>query len=208
VRRSAPLVIGHWWQALGDSLVFQLFSLVPGPLVGVLLLLTGGTAVELANAFSSFVFAITVPISVIGLTLVYRRYRDRAKLPSASEAGIVPESTTTMPAYGERNLATCVRQAPEMSRFEPSCQVGPGPAPALPACSIFPRRRLARTRPISGCPMHRSDARSGRLVRSDAYAGPAAHDAGTSLPPSSVIRSPNRARMGAGTIRPAISDSP
>jgi hypothetical protein len=55
-------------------------SLVPGPLVGVLLLLTGGTAVELANAFSSFVFTITVPIF---------GYRANARLPAISRSRAV-----------------------------------------------------------------------------------------------------------------------
>ena len=77
VRHSGAVVNGHWWQALGDSLVFQMFSLIPGPFIGVVLMLFGGQAVDFANAFSSIVYAITVPITVIGLTLAYERYRGR-----------------------------------------------------------------------------------------------------------------------------------
>jgi hypothetical protein len=87
IRRSGKAVSGRWWQALGDSVVFQLFSLVPGPLVGMLLMLTGKAAVNFANGFSAVLFAVTVPISVIGLTQAYERYRARTAPASA-----VPEA--------------------------------------------------------------------------------------------------------------------
>jgi hypothetical protein len=77
IRRSARVVDGRWWQALADSITFQLFSLVPGPLVGMLLMLMGKAAVNFANGLSSILFAVTVPISVIGLTQAYERYRAR-----------------------------------------------------------------------------------------------------------------------------------
>ncbi len=89
VRRSAQVVNGRWWQALGDSVLFQLFSLVPGPLVGMLLMLMGKAAVDFANTLSAVLFAATVPISVIGLTQAYERYRARTA-PAATSAE--PES--------------------------------------------------------------------------------------------------------------------
>lgn len=71
---SSRTVKGRWWHSLGDSLVFQVFALLPGPVIGALLLPLGAATVTFANAFSSFVFAITVPIAIIGLTLSYLRY--------------------------------------------------------------------------------------------------------------------------------------
>jgi hypothetical protein len=97
VRRSGAVVTGHWWQALGDSLAFQLFSLIPGPLVGVVLLLFGGRAVDFANAFSSVVYAITVPITVIGLTLAYERYRGRAVTRARRDLADAPVEPTPIP---------------------------------------------------------------------------------------------------------------
>ncbi|HVL22607.1 MAG TPA: hypothetical protein VM450_00895 [Thermomicrobiales bacterium] len=94
VRKSGHAVTGRWWQVVGDSLVFQMFSLVPGPLVGVLLLLIGGAAVDFANTFSSIVYAITIPITIIGLTQAYQRYRARARKP-APHAEVEPASTAT-----------------------------------------------------------------------------------------------------------------
>jgi hypothetical protein len=77
LRQSRETVRGRWWHALGDSLVFQIIALLPGPFVGALLMLLGKTSVQFANVFSSVVFAVTVPISIIGLTIAYKRYRDR-----------------------------------------------------------------------------------------------------------------------------------
>lgn len=79
---SARTVKGRWWHSLGDSLVFQVFSLLPGPVIGAILLPLGAATVTFANAFSSFVFAITVPIAVIGLTLSYLRYATIAERSS------------------------------------------------------------------------------------------------------------------------------
>src|SRR5215213_9214104 len=87
IRRSRMAVRGHWWRVLGDSLVFQMFALIPGPLVGALLMLFGKSTVEFANAFGSIVYAFTVPISILGLSLVYLRYRSSGA--PALDTGII-----------------------------------------------------------------------------------------------------------------------
>jgi hypothetical protein len=74
---SAIAVRGHWWQALGQALVFQMIAVLPGPLIGLLLLLGGKSTVQFANSASSLVYTITLPVSVIGLTLAYERFRER-----------------------------------------------------------------------------------------------------------------------------------
>jgi len=94
LRQSRETVRGRWWQALGDSLVFQIIALLPGPFIGALLMLLGKTSVQFANAFSSVVFAITVPVSIIGLTIAYQRYRDRPVADAARESVQPPQPTT------------------------------------------------------------------------------------------------------------------
>ena len=84
LKKSMHAVRGRWWHALSDTLIFQLIAVIPGPLVGALLMLFGKTTVDFANTFSSVVFAITVPISIIGLTLAYLRYRDRPVVATAA----------------------------------------------------------------------------------------------------------------------------
>ena len=99
IRRSRMAVRGHWWRVLGDSLVFQMFALIPGPLVGALLMLFGKSTVEFANAFSSIVYAFTVPISIVGLSLVYLRYRPTgAPVLDTAVIGLPPQAAESAPA--------------------------------------------------------------------------------------------------------------
>lgn len=95
LRQSRESVRGRWWHALGDSLVFQIIALLPGPFVGALLMLLGKTSVQFANAFSSVVFAITVPFSIIGLTLAYLHYRDRPVAHAAARDEVRRVDQTT-----------------------------------------------------------------------------------------------------------------
>jgi hypothetical protein len=83
--QSRRVVRGHWLAALADSLLFQVFGLLPGPLVGALLMLLGKATVDFANTFSSVVYALTVPIAVIGLTLSYRRKQRTPSAPALAE---------------------------------------------------------------------------------------------------------------------------
>jgi hypothetical protein len=79
LRDSKNAVVGKWWRVLSDSILFQFIAIIPGPIVGVILMLMGRTSVNFVNTFSAVVYAITVPISVIGLTLAYVRYHDEEK---------------------------------------------------------------------------------------------------------------------------------
>jgi hypothetical protein len=64
---------GGWWRAFVWSFAFNLLGLLPGPLVGAFVLIAGGARVDFANFVSSFVYAVFIPISVIGLTMSYHR---------------------------------------------------------------------------------------------------------------------------------------
>lgn len=92
LRTSAAAVRGHWWQALKRALVFQLVAILPGPLVGVALLLGGKSSVQFANVLSSVVYAVAVPVAVIGLTLAYEEFRERNERQTARV--VAPERET------------------------------------------------------------------------------------------------------------------
>jgi hypothetical protein len=99
IRSSAQAVSGRWWQALGDILVFGIFAFLPGPLVGAILMLLRKTTVEFANAFSSILFALTVPVAVVGFTMAYRLYqRRRAQVPSTAPVDVPVIGVETTPA--------------------------------------------------------------------------------------------------------------
>jgi ABC-type spermidine/putrescine transport system permease subunit II len=70
--------------------VFQVLAVLPGPIIGLALLFMGRTTVQFANALSSIIYAVTVPISVIGITLSYQRFkRLRAEREAAAPEGAV-----------------------------------------------------------------------------------------------------------------------
>lgn len=97
LRRSWRSIKGQTVQAFSDTLVFQILALIPGPLIGAVLMVLGKASVGFANLFAGLVYAITIPISTIGLTLVYMRYRDRAGRVPAGQAAPDPE-TPLVPA--------------------------------------------------------------------------------------------------------------
>jgi hypothetical protein len=98
--KSRHAITGRTMQAFSDSLIFQLLAVIPGPLVGALLMIAGKASVDFANLFASVVYAITLPISTIGLTLVYIRYRDRDAPYQAED-----EEPATAQAAPESGLA-------------------------------------------------------------------------------------------------------
>jgi len=93
--RSARIVDGHWWIACGALIALNLVGGLPGPLVGVFLLIFRGRSVEIANAVSSVIYAVLIPIVVIGMTVVYL-YLDR-RVQSRREPVVTPEGPVTPP---------------------------------------------------------------------------------------------------------------
>jgi len=81
VRMSDAVVRGRWWRTLGETVVFHLLALLPGPIIGLLLLVLASPTVQFANSVSSIIYAVTVPISVIGITLAYERARQPLARP-------------------------------------------------------------------------------------------------------------------------------
>lgn len=83
--RSVARVRGHWWATLAATILFQVLILLPGPLVGLVMLVVAETGAQFANLVSGLLYAITVPVATIGLTLLYQRW---AK-PSDGETRVI-----------------------------------------------------------------------------------------------------------------------
>lgn len=64
---------GEWLRAVLGSVVFQTLAIIPGPLIGVLVMIVGGSRVSFANFLSGFVYALTIPIAAVGITMLYHR---------------------------------------------------------------------------------------------------------------------------------------
>jgi len=73
--KSWNVTRGSWLKTLLLTLSFQLLGSLPGPIVGVVMMIIGGSNVRFANAVSSVLYAALVPLAVIGITLAYRRLK-------------------------------------------------------------------------------------------------------------------------------------
>ena len=74
--RSSAIVHDHWFQTLKRTIAFQVLTVMPGPLIGMGLLVFGSSSVLFANIISGLVLAFTVPLSVTGMSLIYLRIRE------------------------------------------------------------------------------------------------------------------------------------
>jgi hypothetical protein len=74
---SAAAVTGKWWRTAGKALLFTVIGLIPGPVIGITLLLTLGPSIEFLNVLSSLIYAIVIPFKYIGLTLMYLDWTGR-----------------------------------------------------------------------------------------------------------------------------------
>ncbi len=73
LRESWRITNGHWWKSLAGGVLFQLLAIAPGPLVGFIVLVVGGSKVGFANFLSSFIYALAIPLAAIALTMLYHR---------------------------------------------------------------------------------------------------------------------------------------
>lgn len=76
-QRSSDAVDGHWLPVMAHSVVLSLITILPGPLIGIALLILFSPGIELVNVLSSVVYAFVVPYKTIALTLLYYRYTNR-----------------------------------------------------------------------------------------------------------------------------------
>jgi hypothetical protein len=75
LRQSMRVTRGRWVKTFGSTIGFLILALVPGPLIGVVILILGGSGVQFANVVSGFLYGLLLPLAYIGLTMVYHRLK-------------------------------------------------------------------------------------------------------------------------------------
>lgn len=101
-RRSAETVRGRWWRTAATLLVFAVLGVAAGPVLGIVLMTQTSTAVQDVNALSSLIYAVLLPLSVLGSTMLYRQRQGRRLPPSAYEQ--VRKRRATMPRPAARPI--------------------------------------------------------------------------------------------------------
>ncbi|MGI8486394.1 MAG: hypothetical protein ACR2OU_19310, partial [Thermomicrobiales bacterium] len=82
---SSESVRGRWWRVALISVSMLVLAAAPGAIIGLGLLVLGSASVQLTNSISSFIYMVTVPISLLGMTLLYRQRRVEAPAPIPNE---------------------------------------------------------------------------------------------------------------------------
>jgi MFS family permease len=72
---SSRTVVGHWWRTAGTSALLGIVGTAVAPVLGIAFLVIFSPGIRYVNWFSSLLFAVTVPLSVIGMTLLYFELR-------------------------------------------------------------------------------------------------------------------------------------
>ena len=84
---SAAAVRGRWWQAAANAAVLAFIGAAPGVIVALLLLILARFPVDAANSVASLVYALAQPFAIVGLTLLYVRWRGQPAMPATRQGG-------------------------------------------------------------------------------------------------------------------------
>ena len=96
--QSWDVTRGNWIKTFGSTIGFLILALVPGPLVGVMILILGGSRVQFANIVSSFLYGLLLPLAYIGLTMIYHRLKREAIVePTMLTQELHPEKARKLP---------------------------------------------------------------------------------------------------------------
>jgi hypothetical protein len=68
---SARLTKGRWWRTFGLTAIVDILAIMSGPILGVILLLLTSQSLTFINLTGSIVYALTVPMAAIALTLYW-----------------------------------------------------------------------------------------------------------------------------------------
>lgn len=68
---SAVAVSGSWWATAAQTLLYAALTILPSPLIGIVLLIMFSPSIEFVNIVSSFVYAFAIPFKFIAMTLMY-----------------------------------------------------------------------------------------------------------------------------------------
>ncbi|MGC4190720.1 MAG: hypothetical protein QM589_06105 [Thermomicrobiales bacterium] len=80
---SARSVRGRWLETALKVVLLTVIGATPGAIVGLALLILGGAGVQTTNVVSSLIYAVALPFSILGLTILYRQHQGRAITPTA-----------------------------------------------------------------------------------------------------------------------------
>jgi hypothetical protein len=69
--RSARLTRGRWWRTFGFTALVDIIAIMSGPILGVVLLVLTSQSLTFVNLTGSIVYALTVPMAAIALTLYW-----------------------------------------------------------------------------------------------------------------------------------------
>ncbi|MBA3415760.1 MAG: hypothetical protein H0U10_11105, partial [Chloroflexia bacterium] len=86
---SATAVRGRWWQAAANGAVLAFLGAAPGVVVALLLLILARFPVDAANSVASLVYALAQPFAIVGLTLLYLRWRGQPVVVATPPGGMV-----------------------------------------------------------------------------------------------------------------------
>lgn len=81
---SRNVIKGDWLRTLGMGLLVTYVATIPGPVIGLVLILTNVANLRTAGTVSSVVFAVVYPITIIASTLYYQ-HRKEQKAERAAE---------------------------------------------------------------------------------------------------------------------------
>jgi ABC-type sugar transport system permease subunit len=68
---SSRLVRGRWWRTFGFTVLVDVLAVLSGLLFGIGLLLLSSSALNFIDLTSSLIYALTVPLAAVTLTLYY-----------------------------------------------------------------------------------------------------------------------------------------
>ncbi len=86
---SAEAVKGRWWRTAGTNIALGILGSAPGPVLGIILMVTMAAGVGFVNALSSLIYAAVLPFSILGSAVLYRRRQGR-QLPEAARDDRAP----------------------------------------------------------------------------------------------------------------------
>src|SRR5215204_2691973 len=86
---STGAVRGRWWQAAANGAVLAIIGAAPGVIVALLLLILARFPVDAANSVASLVYALAQPFAIVGLTLLYLRWRGQRFATATRHGGTV-----------------------------------------------------------------------------------------------------------------------
>ncbi len=91
---SRNIIKGDWARTLGMALLVFLISGIPGPLIGMLLVIGNLVSLEAAGLISSAIYVIVYPMTIIATTLYYlERRKVHAEHVARALAGESPDET-------------------------------------------------------------------------------------------------------------------